>query len=204
MRTSLPYISVLLMVMLAVPDVCTAVDTTADTPGTTKTDASAAALPDYGIQPGDVLSVSVWKEEGLQSEVLVRPDGGISFPLVGDVSAAGKTVQQLSTLISERLTKFIPDPVVNVAIKSLSGNKVYVIGKVNRPGEFPVTSYVDVMQALSMAGGTNPFAALNDIKILRREGDRQSALSFRYGDVEAGKKLEQNIILRSGDIVVVP
>lgn len=203
MRTSLPYISALLVAMLAVPVVCFAAETVKDSPATVRTD-TKAALPDYGIQPGDVLTISVWKEEGLQSEVLVRPDGGISFPLVGDVSAAGKSVQQLSALISERLAKYIPDPVVTVAVKALTGNTVYVIGKVNRPGEFPATHYLDVMQALSMAGGANAFAALNDIKILRRVGGKQSAISFRYGDVESGKKLEQNIILQSGDIVVVP
>jgi polysaccharide export outer membrane protein len=203
MRTSLPHISALLIAILAVSAACAAAETVKDSPATART-GTTAALPDYGIQPGDVLTVSVWKEEGLQSEVLVRPDGGISFPLIGDVSAAGKSVQQLSALISERLVKYIPDPVVTVSMKALTGNTVYVIGKVNKPGEFLVTHYVDVMQALSMAGGANPFAALNDIKILRREGGRQSAISFRYGDVESGKKLEQNIILKSGDIVVVP
>lgn len=162
------------------------------------------ALPDYGIQPGDVLTVSVWKEDGLQNDVLVRPDGRISFPLVGDVPAAGKSIAQLTTLLTERLTKYIPDPVVTVSIKSLTGNTVYVIGKVNKPGEFTVTHYVDVMQALSMAGGTNAFAAVNDIKVLRRENGSQRAIGFRYGDVEAGKRLDQNIILHGGDIVVVP
>jgi polysaccharide export outer membrane protein len=204
MRTSLPHISALLIAILAVSAACTAAETVKGSPAATARTDTTAALPDYGIQPGDVLTVSVWKEEGLQSEVLVRPDGGISFPLVGDVSAAGKSVQQLSALISERLVKYIPDPVVTVSMKALSGNAVYVIGKVNKPGEFPVTHYVDVMQALSMAGGTNPFAALNDIKVLRRVGGKQSAISFRYGDVESGKKLEQNIILKSGDIIVVP
>ncbi len=201
MRTSFPYISALLITMLATPAVCSAAETAKDS-ATAKTDTKAAA--DYGIQPGDVLTISVWKEEGMQNDVLVRPDGGISFPLVGDVSAAGKSVQQLSALISERLAKFIPDPVVTVAMKALNGNTVYVIGKVNRPGEFPATHYVDVMQALSMAGGANPFAALNDIKILRREGGKQSAIPFRYGEVESGKHLDQNIILKGGDIVVVP
>lgn len=203
MRTSLTYISVLLIVMLVAPVVGTTAEKSKDTPVTAPMD-NTEVLPDYGIQPGDVLTVSVWKEEGLQAEVLVRPDGGISFPLVGDVSAAGKSVQQLSALISERLAKYIPDPVVTVSMKALTGNAVYVIGKVNRPGEFPATHYVDVMQALSMAGGANPFAALNDIKILRRVNGKQRAFNFRYGDVESGKRLEQNIILHGGDVVVVP
>lgn len=203
MRAGLSYVSALLMLMLTVQSACLADEKAKDTPATAST-ATAVDLPDYGIHPGDVLSISVWNEAGLQGDTLVRPDGGISFPLVGDVSVAGKSITQVSASITERLAKFIPDPVVTVALKSLAGNVVYVIGKVNRPGEFPVSHNIDVMQALSMAGGTNPFAALNDIKILRRAGGKQSAISFRYGDVESGKRLEQNIILQSGDIVVVP
>jgi polysaccharide export outer membrane protein len=86
----------------------------------------------------------------------------------------------------------------------LSGNIVYVIGKVNRPGAFPILRNVDVMQALSMAGGTSTYAAVNKIKILRREGDKLRAVPFEYGDVEKGEHLEQNIILQAGDVVVVP
>lgn len=198
-----PRISSLLIVMLAVSAPSFAAENTKDTPAVAAVN-TPAALPDYGIQPGDILIISVWKEEGLQGEVMVRPDGGISFPLVGDIQAAGKSIKQLSAQVTEQLSKYIPDPVVNIAIKMLGGNKVYVIGKVNRPGEFPVTSYVDVMQALSMAGGTNAYAALNDIKILRRVSGRQRAINFRYADVESGKNLEQNIILQSGDVVVVP
>jgi polysaccharide export outer membrane protein len=158
----------------------------------------------YRIQPGDVLDVSVWKEEDLVKQVLVRPDGGMSFPLVGNIQAAGKSVADLQKLITERLTKYIPDPVVTVATLKLDGNKVYVIGKVARPGEFPVTRYVDVVQALSMAGGMTPYAADNKITVLRRENGKQRSIPFRYGDIEKGEDLEQNIILQSGDVVVVP
>lgn len=203
MRIGFSYISAALIALFAISIACPAATQTKDTAANIST-VSGTSLPDYTVQPGDILTVSVWKEDGLQSDVVVRPDGGISFPLVGDIHASGNSIKQLSALITERLVKYIPDPVVNVAVKTLAGNKVYVIGKVNKPGEFPVVSYVDVMQALSMAGGTNPFAALNDIKILRRESGKQRAISFRYGDVESGKRLEQNIILQSGDIVVVP
>ena len=158
----------------------------------------------YSIQPGDVLQVSVWKEAELNQEVIVRPDGGITFPLVGEAKAAGSSIEELRQLISERLKKYIPDPVVTVAIKQLSGNPIYVIGKVNRPGVFPIVRNVDVMQALSMAGGTSTYAALNDIKILRRENGKLRAMSFKYAEVEKGKRLEQNIVLRAGDVVVVP
>ena len=158
----------------------------------------------YEIQPGDILMVSVWKEDDLSREVIVRPDGWISFPLVGEAQAAGNSVNSLRLLIAEKLKKYIPDPVVTVAINQLSGNRVYVIGKVNRPGELAVLRNVDVMQALSMAGGTSTYAALNKIKILRRENGALSAIPFKYGDVEKGEDLEQNIILKAGDVVVVP
>ena len=158
----------------------------------------------YKIQPGDILMVSVWKEEDMTQEVIVRPDGQITFPLVGEAKAAGNSVEDLRLLISEGLKKYIPDPVVTVSVRQLTGNTVYVIGKVNRPGEFPIVRNIDVMQALSVAGGTSTYAALNDIKILRRENGKLRALSFKYAEVEKGKRLEQNIILQAGDVVVVP
>lgn len=158
----------------------------------------------YLIQPGDVLVISVWKEEDMRQEVIVRPDGQITFPLVGEAKAAGDSIENLRQLISERLKKYIPDPVVTVSVRSLSGNTIYVLGKVNRPGIISIVRNVDVMQALSMAGGTATYAALNKIKILRRENGKLTAIPFEYGDVEKGKNLEQNIILNPGDVVVVP
>jgi polysaccharide export outer membrane protein len=168
--------------------------------------AAAAENPTagYEVQPGDVLQVSVWKEPDLSQQVLVRPDGGFSFPLAGDVNALGRTVEQLRLELTERLAKFIPDLVVTVAVQEINGNKVYVIGQVNEPGEFIVNPRVDVMQALSLAGGTTAFASPNDIFVLRREGGAQRRLPFNFGDVVRGKQLEQNVLLRSGDVVVVP
>lgn len=158
----------------------------------------------YRVQPGDQLIVSVWKEPDLQSEVLIRPDGGMSFALVGDVMAAGRSVEQLRQVVEERLRKFIPDPVVTVAIKQIGGNRIYVLGKVNRPGEFAFSKPIDVMQALSLAGGATSFAALDEIQILRRGNSKQTSLRFRYSEVESGRRLDQNILLQSGDTVVVP
>ncbi len=148
--------------------------------------------------------ISVWKEPELQAEVLVRPDGGLSFPLAGDVVAAGKSVQQLTALLDERLHPIISKPAVTVALKQIGGNRIYVMGKVNRPGEFPFARPIDVMQALALAGGMTPFAEVNDIQILRRESGTQVSIRFRYGDVERGRELGQNIVLLSGDTVVVP
>lgn len=168
--------------------------------------ALADETPDeaYLIQPGDVLEISVWREEDLKKSVIVRPDGGLSFPLVGNIQASGKSVAQLQTEVTEKLKKYIPDPPVTVAIQQLGGNKVYVIGKVNKPGEYVVTRNVDIMQALSMAGGMTAYASANKIRVLRRDGASQTAIPFAYGDVEKGENMEQNILLKAGDVVVVP
>jgi polysaccharide biosynthesis/export protein len=171
-----------------------------------------AATPDmdfvtvagYLLQPGDVLQVAVWKETDLTAEVLIRPDGGMSFPLAGELHAAGHTVAELTAMLEKRVRKFEPDAVVTVVVKAAAGNRVYVIGKVQRPGDFPLNRPTDVMQALSLAGGATPFADTNGIRILRRDGDRLSSIAFRYSDVERGRRLEQNILLQSGDTVVVP
>jgi polysaccharide export outer membrane protein len=160
--------------------------------------------PNYTVKPGDTLSISVWKEPDLQKETLVRPDGSFSFPLVGEVDAKGKTVADLNKFVSQKLAKFISDPVVTVSIQEIKGNKVYVIGQVNRPGEFIMNPSVDVMQVLSMAGGTTPFASLGDIVILRRTPAGKQSLPFRYNDVVKGRKMDQNIDLQAGDVVVVP
>jgi polysaccharide export outer membrane protein len=158
----------------------------------------------YRVQPGDLLQVSVWKEEDLDLEVLIRPDGGFSFPLAGDIDAAGKTVEQLRGELTEKLARFIPDLFVTVLVRQINGNKIYVIGQVNQPGEFVVNPRVDVMQALSLAGGTTTFSSPNDIFVLRRENGVQRALPFRLANVMRGRDLDQNIVLQSGDVVVVP
>jgi len=158
----------------------------------------------YQVNAGDVLIVSVWKEQDLQQQVLVRPDGRFTFPLAGEIQAEGRTIAEIQATLTERLTRYIPDPVATVSALEIRGNKIYVLGQVNRPGEFLVNPNVDVMQALSMAGGTTPFAQLDDIKVLRREGQTLSAIPFEYSAVAKGKRLQQNIMLEAGDVVVVP
>jgi polysaccharide export outer membrane protein len=146
----------------------------------------------------------VWKDEHLTQEVVVRPDGMISFPLVGDVPAAGRTIEDVRLELVRRLNKFVPNPHVSVLATKILSNKIYVIGRVNKPGEFLVGHYTDVLQALSLAGGLTPFASENDIRIMRRIRGEQLVFQFRYGDVRKGKELDQNIILERGDVVVVP
>ena len=138
------------------------------------------------------------------ADVLVRPDGGLSFPLAGDLQSTGRTVDEVRQLIEKGLKRYIPDPAVSVAVKQIGGNYIYVIGKVNRPGQFPFSKPVDVMQALALAGGTTPYAAVNDIRILQRDASGLKSIAFHYGDVEKGRELGQDILLKSGDTVVVP
>ncbi len=167
---------------------------------------AAADQEQYLVNAGDRLEVSVWREEELQREVLVRPDGSFSFPLAGQLMAKGRTVTEIREELESRLARYIPDLVTTVTVVEVSGNSIYVIGQVNEPGAFVMNPVLDVMQALSIAGGTTPFANLKNIRILRREGggNEQTAYRFNYTDVAEGRSLEQNILLRSGDVVVVP
>ncbi len=159
----------------------------------------------YHLNPGDKLEISVWQEENLKQEVVVLPDGTISFPLVGHVAAAGKTTEDLVKLLREHLSKFIPDSEINVRLLAAEGNLIYVTGEVTHPGQFIMKGPTDVMQALSMAGGLTAFAKKNSIIVLRREADgRTRSFPFEYGDVEDGENIESNVLLQSGDTVVAP
>lgn len=160
--------------------------------------------PEYRLGAEDVVLISVWKDEQLTREVVVRPDGMFSFPLIGDVQAEDRTVDQIRTELVQRLTKYMPNPNVSVAVTKVVSYKVYVVGRVNKPGEYLIGHYTDVLQALSLAGGLTPFAAENDIKVMRRVGREQHAIPFRYGDIRKGRELEQNIVLQRGDVVMVP
>jgi polysaccharide export outer membrane protein len=172
-------------------------------PAATAEEPAQARAP-YTLNPGDVLQISVWKEQDLQREVLVAPDGHFSFPLAGDLRAEGRSIEEVRSELTERLSRYIPDLVVTVAILQLAGNKIYVLGQVNRPGEFVMAGNADVMQAIGMAGGPTVFAQVDDIKIIRRTNGTQISIPFKFSDIEAGRKLEQNIMLRAGDTIVVP
>lgn len=160
--------------------------------------------PSYRLGAEDVMLISVWKDEHLTKEVVVRPDGAFSFPLVGDVQAEDRTVEEIRVDLVKRLTKYIPNPNVSVAVVKVLSYKIYVVGRVTKPGEYLIGHYTDVLQALSLAGGLTPFAAENDIKVIRRIKRHQQTFPFRYGDVRKGNDLEQNILLQRGDVVMVP
>jgi len=166
----------------------------------------ADEVGDYQINPGDILEIFVWNEEALTREVRVRPDGFVSMPLAGEVRAGGQTPAQLTTAITTALNKYLNDEaVVTVSLRAMDGNIIYVLGKANRPGAFPINTPVDVTQALAWAGGLNTFADEGDIQVLRRDAEgTQRAMNFDYSDVKSGEKLRSNIMLQSGDVVIVP
>lgn len=159
---------------------------------------------EYRIGPEDVLHISVWKEEDLDRKVLVRPDGGVSFPLAGDIQVSGRTPLEVQDEIRSRLQRYVPDAEVTVSVDKISGYTIFVLGEVDEPGQFTLGRYVDVVQALTLAGGFTPYANSRDIQILRRQDGREVTFSFDFRSISRGRDLEQNIILQSGDVVLVP
>lgn len=164
----------------------------------------AALGSEFYLGPGDVLEVSVWKDEALSRQVVVRPDGKISFPLIGDVVARGRTVSQLREAVEGKIKAFVPDAPVNVMVIQVGSPKVYVVGKVAKPGLYIMGEPLRVMQVLAMAGGMTPFAKKNDIIVIRKDNGGQQVFPFNYSKVADGKDLGQNIRLEPGDTVVVP
>lgn len=161
----------------------------------------------YLINAGDFLSITVWNESAFSAEqLLVRPDGFISAPVVGEIKAGGQTIGQLQTRLVERLSLYLKDePTVVATVLASGGSQIFVLGQVNAPGAYPMNGSFDVMQAIAVARGLNSFAAENKILILRRDARGvQQAIDFEYGKVRSGKNLSSNILLNSGDIIVVP
>ncbi|HVN95168.1 MAG TPA: polysaccharide biosynthesis/export family protein [Syntrophorhabdaceae bacterium] len=173
---------------------------------TTPKDAQAGKASDaYILGPGDALDISLWRDDALTKQnIIILPDGRISFPLAGEIMAAGKTVDELKKDIAEKLIDYVPEPVLSVEVRQANSMLIYVIGRVNTPNRFPVNANVNVLQGLAMAGGLNPFAKRNDIKIFRQEEKKTKIFPFRYDDVVEGRNLEENIVLQRGDVIVVP
>lgn len=172
-------------------------------PPTTIVQPTTGAPSDYVIGAGDILEISVWKDPALTRQVVVLPDGTLSFPLVGRFTAAGKTVDQLTAALEEKLIRYIPEPDLSVIVQQVNSHVVYVIGKVNRPGHIPLNRDIDVLQALAMAGGLNIFANDKDIRIFRRTENQTMVIPFNYKAVTEENRLEENIFLQRGDVIVV-
>jgi polysaccharide biosynthesis/export protein len=166
--------------------------------------APAATLPrDYVIGVEDVLSVVFWREKDLSAEVVVRPDGKISLPMLNDVVAAGLTPEALADVVAKAGTKFVRDAGATVIVKEIRSRKIYIIGEVSKPGTFQLGSEMTVLQALGEAGGFIEGADKGDVRIVRNEGGKEIRFKFNYNEVVDGKKPEQNIKLMPGDTIIV-
>ncbi len=168
--------------------------------------AEQSALPpadDYRIGAGDVLDIAVWKDEALTRTVVVLPDGTVSFPLIGRLAVAEKTVEQVRGELIGKLDRYVPDLELSLDVRQTASMVVYVIGRVNAPGRQALNATVTVLQALAMAGGPNPYAARNSIKVFRKEGAVTRVFTVRYNDIVDGD-LRTNMDLRRGDVIVVP
>ena len=165
---------------------------------------SSAADNFYLIGPGDVLEISVWNEPGLSKQLIVPPDGVISFPLINPIKVTNLTTTALKKVVAKRLSEYVPDATVTVLLIQINSLKASVIGKVKQAGEFKIDLKTSVLQILAKAGGLTPFASDGNIKILRQKNGKTINIPFDYGEIEKGKNLEQNIILKAGDVVLVP
>jgi len=167
--------------------------------------AVAADKPDiYQLRQGDTVLISVWREDALQKQVIVLPDGSITFPLIGRVEVAGLGTPEVERRITAKLKEFLPEPVVTVVIVGIDGNRAYVTGKVLHPGPLTINGPVTVLQAISIVGGFDKFADEGGIKVIRAKSDGQEVFSVHYKDIISGKNMSTNILLTAGDTIVVP
>lgn len=171
---------------------------------TSGTAAAVTPAPDYTIGVGDVLNIVFWREMELSGEVVVRPDGKITVPLVKDINALGLTPAQLQTELETAARRFIQEPNVTVSVRTINSRNVFITGNIVRPAAYPLTGPTTVLQFIAQAGGVLEFAKADEIVIMRKENGKDMTFKFNYNDVKKGKNLSQNIELKPGDTVIVP
>jgi len=157
----------------------------------------------YVLGCGDTLKVTVWRHEEASADAVIMPDGKTSLPLVGEVAAAGLTVDEFKDELNRKYSEYITEPHITITVKETNSLKIYVLGEVTKPGEYKLNSSTDVLQALSLAGGFTIYANKSNIDIIRKEGDKKIKINFNYNEVLKGKNLNQNIPLKPGDVIVV-
>jgi polysaccharide biosynthesis/export protein len=163
------------------------------------------ALPaGYLIGPEDVLTIVVWREKDMSTDAVVRPDGQISIPLLNDLQAAGLTPDQLKVAIEKAAAKFMAEPNATVIVKAINSRKVHIVGNVIKAGTYPLQGDMTVLQLIAQAGGLQEWADSKHITVMRKEDGKDTALKFNYKDVVKQKNLQQNVLLKPGDTVIVP
>ena len=170
---------------------------------------SKSSSNEFLLGPEDVLEVVVWRNQDLSRQVIVRPDGMISMPVIGDVQAAGLTPDQLAEKITKRLKEYKENPTVSVSVKEVNSYNVFVLGEVMKPGKYQLKSYTTVLQAISLAGGFTPYASKNKLQVVRHVsngtgGWREVRLAMAYDDLLKGRGDPEYFMVRSGDTIVVP
>jgi polysaccharide export outer membrane protein len=158
----------------------------------------------YHLHQGDTVLISVWREETLQRQVVVLPDGSVTFPLIGRVEVAGLSTPEVEQRITKKLKEYFPDPIVTVVIVGIDGNRAFVTGKVMHPGPLIISGPISVLQAISIVGGFDRFADENGIKVIREKSGGQEIFPVNYSDIISGKDMTTNIQLKAGDTLVVP
>jgi polysaccharide export outer membrane protein len=174
------------------------------TPAVVSPPAGVAVPPDYVVGPEDTLSVVFWRDRDMSADVVVRPDGKISLPLLNDVDVAGLTPEQVRERVIEGARKYVEEPNATVVVKQINSRKVFITGNVERPGTFPLLRPTTVLQLIALAGGLREFANSGDIVVVRLDGAKQQSYTFNYDDLKKRKNLSQNILLKPGDTVIVP
>jgi polysaccharide biosynthesis/export protein len=175
-----------------------------DPPGASHLDVQSQPGSRYVIGPGDVLSVNVWRESEISQKLVVRPDGMITMPLVGDIPAKGQTPEQLGEVISKKLESVLTSPHVSVIVTEVHSKFYVVVGQVAKPGEYPLTRPTTVLEAVSQAGGFRDFAKTGKMYVLHMENGKRVRVPFNYKRVVKGKNPQQDIEVSSGDAIVVP
>lgn len=172
----------------------------------TKTEESMPEMygDQYILGSEDVIEVSVWKENDLSKTVIIRPDGRISLPLIGDIQAAGLTAEELRGNIEKALMDYVDNPAVSVIVQQINSLKIFIQGEVAHPGTFELRSHTTVLQAISLAGGFTEWAKKDKVAVLRRSGDKIERIPVNYEKILSGEDLSQNILLKRGDTIVVP
>ena len=199
-------LAAILVVSLGVPSSRAAsLQTSYQNPGATQQPAQTAAVPaDYVIGPEDVLSIVFWRDKDMSADVVVRPDGKVSLPLINEIQAAGQTPEQLRGQLEKAAAKYVSEPNVTVVVKEIHSRNVFITGQVTKPGTYPLTAGMTVMQLIAIASGLLEYADAKNVVVMRTEQGASRYYKFNYKDVVRQKNVEQNIALRPGDTVVVP
>ena len=160
--------------------------------------------PDYVIGPDDVLSVFVWRDKDLSGDVLVRPDGKVTLPLINEVQAAGLTPDELRLILTKAYSKLLEEPIVTVQAKQINSRKVFITGQISKPGPYPIMGPISILQLIAIAGGVLEYADSENIQVIRVEKGNPINYKVNYKDLSRGKNLKQDIELKPGDRILVP